>query len=54
MVAEPHSPRPMPAQDPAALDAAEHDARTVTYGVGILAAAVLLILLFVICARLIG
>jgi hypothetical protein len=43
----------MPQQDHAAMDAAERDARTVTYGVGILTGAVLLVLLFVICARLI-
>ena len=36
------------------MDAAERDARTITYGVGILVGAVLLVLLFVICARLIG
>jgi len=36
------------------MDAAERDARTVTYGVGILAGAILLVLMFVICARLIG
>ncbi|HEX2418357.1 MAG TPA: translation initiation factor 2 [Micromonosporaceae bacterium] len=54
VVAEPHSPRPMPKQDHTAMDAAERDARTVTYGVGILAGAILLVLMFVICARLIG
>lgn len=53
MIPEPHTPRRMPEQDHAALDAAEQDARTVTYGVGIVAGAILLVLLFVICARLI-
>lgn len=36
------------------MDAAERDARTITYGIGILAGAILLVLLFVICARLLG
>ena len=44
-------PRPMPKQDHGALDAAEREALIFTYGVGILAGAVLLVLLFVICAR---
>jgi hypothetical protein len=44
-------PRSLPPQDAAALDAAEREARTITYGVGMVAGAVLLILLFVLCGR---
>jgi hypothetical protein len=45
------SPRPLPAQDDARLDAEEKAARTTTYGVGMVAGAVLLIVLFVLCGR---
>ncbi|HEY2670396.1 MAG TPA: translation initiation factor 2 [Rugosimonospora sp.] len=44
-------PRPMPRQDAKELDAREREARTVTYGVGMVAGAVLLIVLFVLCGR---
>ena len=46
-------PRPLPPQDAAALDEAEQDARTVTYGVGMLAGAICMVLMFLLCARII-
>jgi hypothetical protein len=45
-------PRRLPAQDDAVIDTREHQARTVTYGVGMIAGAVVLILLIVLCGRL--
>jgi hypothetical protein len=45
------TPRSLPTQDSDALDAAERAARTTTYGVGMVAGAVLLIVLFVLCGR---
>lgn len=47
-------PREMPPQDHAAMDADEHSTKAVTYGVGIFAAAVVLVLIFIVCARLVG
>jgi hypothetical protein len=44
-------PRAMPPQDLDRLDNAEQQARTVTYGVGMLAGAILLVVLFVLCGR---
>jgi len=44
----------MPAQDHERMDVDERSARTITYGVGIVAGAVVLVLLIVSCARLIG
>jgi hypothetical protein len=44
-------PRQLPRQDPGQLDAREREARTITYGVGMVAGAVLLIVLFVLCGR---
>jgi hypothetical protein len=46
-------PRQLPAQDLAALEADERGARTVTYGVGLLAAAVLIVVMCLLCSRLI-
>jgi hypothetical protein len=45
------APRTLPTQDSSALDAAERAARTTTYGVGMVAGAVLVIVLFVLCGR---
>lgn len=45
------APRPLPSQDSAQLDTEEKAARTLTYGVGMVAGAVLLIVLFVLCGR---
>jgi hypothetical protein len=47
-------PREMPQQDQEAMDANERSTRVVTYGVGIFAAAVVLVLVFIVCARLVG
>ncbi|WP_433370872.1 translation initiation factor 2 [Actinoplanes sp. CA-142083] len=50
-IAQPPSPRALPAQDMDALDDAEGSARTVTYGVGLVAGAVAVILVCLLCAR---
>ncbi|HEX6969795.1 MAG TPA: translation initiation factor 2 [Micromonosporaceae bacterium] len=46
-------PRRLPAQDLARLDAEERRARSVTYGLGIAAAVVLLVALCLLCSRLV-
>jgi hypothetical protein len=51
IVAQPPAPRSLPAQDVNALDEAEGSARTVTYGVGLVAAAIAVILMILLCAR---
>jgi hypothetical protein len=43
----------LPTQDAEALDAAERQARTITHGVGMIAGAILLLVLAVLCGRLI-
>jgi hypothetical protein len=43
--------RKLPTQDDAALDEDERSARTVSYGVGMVAGAIALIVLFVLCGR---
>jgi hypothetical protein len=50
-VAQPPPPRSMPGQDMDALDESERSARTVTYGVGLVAGAIALILICLLCAR---
>jgi hypothetical protein len=50
-VAQPPPPRTMPHQDMDALDEAEGSAKTVTYGVGLVAGAITLILMCLLCAR---
>jgi hypothetical protein len=50
-VAQPPPPRDMPRQDMDALDEAEGSARTMTYGVGLVAGAIALILMCLLCAR---
>ena len=50
-VAQPPPPRTMPAQDMDALDEAEGSAKTVTFGVGLVAGAIVLILMCLLCAR---
>ena len=52
-VIQPPEARKLPAQDENALDAAERQARTVTHGIGLIAGAILLLLLVVLCGRLI-
>ncbi len=47
---QPAAPRPLPVPDPT-LEAREQQARTITYGVAMVAGAVVLILLFVFCGR---
>ena len=51
VVVRPGSPRPLPQQDPARLDAEEQSARTLTYGVAMVAGAVMLLLILVLCGR---
>ncbi|WP_041832931.1 hypothetical protein [Actinoplanes sp. N902-109] len=53
VVSHPPPPRSMPAQDKAALDEAEGSARTMTYGVGLVAGAIALILMCLLCARIV-
>jgi hypothetical protein len=48
---QPPPPHELPAQDLAAIDAEEREARTITYGVGLVAGAILLVLLLVLCGR---
>ena len=50
-IAQPPPPRALPPQDMDALDDAEGSARTVTYGVGLVAGAIALILICLLCAR---
>jgi hypothetical protein len=50
-IAHPPPPRTMPGQDIDALEEAEGSARTVTYGVGLVAGAVGIILVCLLCAR---
>ena len=52
-ISQPPAPRALPAQDMDALDEAEGSARTVTYGVGLVAGAIALILMCLLCARVI-
>ncbi|MFI1991285.1 translation initiation factor 2 [Actinoplanes sp. NPDC020271] len=50
-IATPPPPRHMPAQNMDAIDEAERSARTVTYGVGLVAGAIALILICLLCGR---
>jgi hypothetical protein len=52
-ISQPPAPRALPAQDMDAVDEAEGSARTVTYGVGLVAGAIALILMCLLCARVI-
>ncbi|GAA4931689.1 hypothetical protein GCM10025331_14990 [Actinoplanes utahensis] len=52
-IANPPPPRRMPAQDDIALDEAESSARTVTYGIGLVAGAIALVVMCLLCARLV-
>ena len=51
IVSQPPEPRTLPPQDLDAVDEAERSARTVTYGVGLVAAAIAVILMCLLCAR---
>ncbi len=53
-VVEPIPPRQLPPQDQEAIDEAEQQALTITRGVGIMAAAIGLVLIFILCARIIS
>ncbi len=53
VVSQPPPPRALPAQDMRSLDESEGSARTMTYGVGLVAGAVALILMCLLCARVI-
>jgi hypothetical protein len=53
VVPQPPPPRVMPAQDMDALDEEEGSARTVTYGIGLVAGAIAVILMCLLCARVI-
>jgi hypothetical protein len=48
---QPASPRTLPTQDPDRLDAEEQSARTLTYGVAMVAGAVMVLLVLVLCGR---
>lgn len=50
-IAQPPPPHAMPPQDTDALDEAERSARTVTYGIGLVAGAIALILMCLLCGR---
>src|SRR4051794_13475405 len=52
-IAQPPPPRAMPPQDIDALEESEGSARTVTYGIGLVAGAIALILLCLLCGRLV-
>ncbi|MFB9237186.1 hypothetical protein ACFFWC_16750 [Plantactinospora siamensis] len=45
-------PRPLPPQDAAALDAEERGARTITTGVALVATAILVVVVCLLCSRL--
>ena len=51
LLVQPPPPRDLPAQDDDALDTQEREARTLTYGVGMVAGAILLVVLLVLCGR---
>lgn len=50
-IVQPAPPRPLPAQNHAEIDAREQSARTLTYGIGLVAGALLLIVLCALCGR---
>nr|WP_296070845.1 translation initiation factor 2 [uncultured Actinoplanes sp.] len=50
-IAQPAPPRAMPPQDIDALEDAEGSARTVTFGIGLVAGAIALLLLCLLCGR---
>lgn len=52
-VAHPPPPREMPSQDLDALDESEGSARTLTFGIGLVAGAIALILMCLVCGRLV-
>ncbi len=51
LLVQPPAPRALPGQNLGEIETREHEARVITYGVGMLAGAILLIVLFVLCGR---
>jgi hypothetical protein len=51
IIQQPPPPRSMPAQNADALDESERSARTVTFGIGLVAGAIALIVMCLLCAR---
>jgi hypothetical protein len=51
VVVQPPAPRALPEQDLDGLDDAEQQARTLTYGIGMIAGAIMLVLMLVLCGR---
>jgi len=51
LLIQPEPPRQLPPQDLTSIDVREREARTITYGIGMVAGAVLLIVLLVLCGR---
>jgi hypothetical protein len=51
VVVQPPPPRALPEQDLAGLDDAEQQARTITYGVAMIAGAIMIVLMLVLCGR---
>ena len=51
MVVKPPAPRALPPQDLLRLDTEEQAARTLTYGIGKVAGAIMLVLLLILCGR---
>jgi hypothetical protein len=51
IVVEPAPPRPLPEQDHDLIDVQEQSARTLTIGVAMLAGAIMLVLVFLLCGR---
>ncbi|MFC0528222.1 translation initiation factor 2 [Phytohabitans kaempferiae] len=51
VVVQPPTPRALPRQDNAGIDSAERSARTLTYGIGMIAAAVLVVVICLLCSR---
>jgi hypothetical protein len=51
LVVQAPPPRTLPPQDLPRLDAAEHEARTLTYGIAMVSAAIMIVLVLVLCGR---
>jgi len=51
VVVNPPAPRTLPPQDPTELDAQEQAARTLTYGIAMVAGAIMVVLLLIVCGR---
>jgi hypothetical protein len=51
VVMHPPAPRELPRQDVSGIDEAERSARTLTYGIGMIAAAILAVVICLLCSR---